>query len=130
MQSKTAINLLLLILPDPPEFPRKLTIAGIVKMCGNEAMVISKRFDGNWGHLYAKRDLPHSNIFLLSKYHLFYLEVNLMPYGFLLFMKTNLLVGRYHAWPSLLGGANVQTLVALAVPTGATWSLFCCICNL
>ena len=90
----TAINLPLLILPDPPEFPGKLSIAGIVKMCGNETMINCKRFDGNWGHLYA-RDLPHSNIFLLSKYHLFYLEVNLMPYGFLLFMKTNLLVGRY-----------------------------------
>ena len=28
------------------------------------------------------RDLPHSNIFFLSEYHLFHLEVNLMPYGF------------------------------------------------
>ena len=35
------------------------------------------------GNLYAW-DRPYSNIFLLSEYHLFYLEVNLMPYGFLL----------------------------------------------
>ena len=59
----------------------------MVKMCGNEAKVTNKRFDGNWGNLYT-RDLPNSNIFLLSEYHLFNLEVNLMPYGFLLTMKT------------------------------------------
>ena len=35
----------------------------MVKMCGNEAMVISKRFDGNWGHLYT-RDLPPFKYFL------------------------------------------------------------------
>ena len=80
----TAINWPLLILTDSPEFPRKLTIAGMVKMCGNEAKVTNKRFDGNWGNLYT-RDLPHSNAFLLSEYHLFYLEANLMPYGFLLY---------------------------------------------
>ena len=78
----TAINWPLLILTDSLEFPRKLTIAGMVKMCGNEAKITNKWFDGNWENLYT-RDLPHSNIFLLSKYHLFYLEVNLMPYGFL-----------------------------------------------
>ena len=83
VQSMTAINWPLLILTDSSEFPRSLTIAGIVKMCGNEAKVTNKRFDGNWRNLYT-RDLLHSNIFLLSEYHLFYLEVNLMPYGFLL----------------------------------------------
>ena len=61
-----AINWPLLILTDSPEFPRKLTIAGMVKMCGNEAKVTNKRFDGNW----RIRDLPHSNVFLLSEYHL------------------------------------------------------------
>ena len=30
------------ILTDSPEFPGKLTIAGIVKMCGNDAKVTSK----------------------------------------------------------------------------------------
>ena len=54
----TAINWPLLILTDSLAFPRKLTAAGIVKMCGNEAIVISKRSEGNWGHLYT-RDLPH-----------------------------------------------------------------------
>ena len=78
-----AINWPLLILTNSHEFPRKVTIAGMVKMCGNETMVTNKRFDGNWGNLYT-RGMPHSNIFLLSKYHLLYLEVNLMPYGFLL----------------------------------------------
>ena len=81
-----AINWPLLILTDSPEFPRKLTIAGMVKMCGNEAKVTNRRFDGNWGNwgnLYT-RDLLHLNIFLPSECHLFYLEVNLMPYGFLL----------------------------------------------
>ena len=76
------INWPLLILIDSAEFPRKLTIAGMVKMCGNEAKVTNKRFDGNWGNLYT-RDLPHSNILLPSECHLFYLEENLMPYGFL-----------------------------------------------
>ena len=79
-----AINWSLLILTDSPEFSRKLTIAGMVKMCGNEDKVTNKRFDGNWGNLYTW-DLPYSNIFLLSEYHLFYLEVNLMPHGFLFF---------------------------------------------
>ena len=55
-------------------------------MCGNEAKVTNKRFDGNFGNLYT-RDFPHSNIFSLFEYHLFYLEVNLMPYCFLLFLK-------------------------------------------
>ena len=64
-----AINWPLLILTDSSEFPRKLTIAGMVKMCGNEGRVTNKRFDGNWGNLYT-RDLPYSNIFLLSEYHL------------------------------------------------------------
>ena len=67
MQSIIAINWPLLILIDSPGFPRKLTIAGMVKMCGNEAKVTNKRFDGNWGNLYT-RDLSHSNIFLLSEY--------------------------------------------------------------
>ena len=89
MQSTSAINWPLLILTDSPELPRKLTIAGQVKMRGNEAKVTNKRSDGNWGHLYT-RDLPHSNTFLLFEYHLFYLEVNLMPYGFLLKFKTRL----------------------------------------
>ena len=57
-----AINWNLLILTDSPEFSRKLTIAGMVKMCGIEAMVTNKRFDENWANLY-KRDLPLSNIF-------------------------------------------------------------------
>ena len=48
MQSMTAINWPLLILTDSPEFPKKLTIAGMVRMCGNEAKVTNKRFDGNW----------------------------------------------------------------------------------
>ena len=51
-----------------------------------QAKVTNKRFDGNWGNLYT-RDLPHSNTFLLSEYHLFYLEVNLMPYGFLFMLQ-------------------------------------------
>ena len=82
MQSMIAINWPMLILTDSPEFPRKLTTAGMVKMCGNEAKVTNKRFDGNWGNVYT-RDLSYSNVFLLSEYHLFYLEVKLMPYGFL-----------------------------------------------
>ena len=57
MQSMTAINWPLLILTDSPEFPRKLTIAGMVRMCGNEAKVTNKRFNGNWGNLYT-RNLP------------------------------------------------------------------------
>ena len=40
--SKIAINWPLLILTDSPEFPRKLTIAGMVKMCENEAKVTNK----------------------------------------------------------------------------------------
>ena len=79
-----AINWPLLILTDSPEFPRKLTIAGMAKMCGNEAKVTNRRFDGNWGNLYT-RDLHLTNIFLPSEYHLFYLEVNLMPYCFLFY---------------------------------------------
>ena len=42
MQSMIAINWLLLILTDSPEFPRKLTTAGMVKMCENEAKVTNK----------------------------------------------------------------------------------------
>ena len=87
MQSMIAINWHLLILTDSPEFPRKLTIAGMVKMCGNEGKVINKRFDRNWGIL-DTRELPYSNIFLPSEYHLLYLEVNLMPYNFLFRYKT------------------------------------------
>ena len=63
------INWPLLILTDSPGFPRNLTIVGMVKMCGNEAKVTNKRFGGNWGNLYT-RDLPHSNIFLLSNFNL------------------------------------------------------------
>ena len=48
VQSMTAINSPLLILTDSPEFPKKLTIAGMVRMCGNETKVTNKRFDGNW----------------------------------------------------------------------------------
>ena len=77
------INCPLLILTDSLEFLRRLNIAGMVEMCGNEAKVTNRRLDGNWGNLYT-RDLPHSNIFLPSEYHIFYLEVNLMSYGFLL----------------------------------------------
>ena len=56
-----AINWPLLILTDSPEFPRKLTIAGMVKTLGNGSKVTNRRFDGNWENLYS-RDLPHSNI--------------------------------------------------------------------
>ena len=56
-----AINWPLLILNDPPEFSGKLTIAGMVKMCENEAKLTNRRFYGNWGNLYT-RDLPHLNI--------------------------------------------------------------------
>ena len=65
-----AIKWPLLILTDSAEFPRKLTIAGMVRMFGNEAKVTNKKSDGNWGNLYT-RDLPHSIIFLLSEYHIF-----------------------------------------------------------
>ena len=82
----TAINWPLLILTDSPEFPRKLTIAGMVRMCGNEAKVTNKRFDGNW-ETRIQGTSPHSNTFLLSEYHLLYLEVNLMPYGFLFIVR-------------------------------------------
>ena len=44
VQSMTVINWPLLILTDSPEFPRKLTIAGTVRMCENEAKVTNKRF--------------------------------------------------------------------------------------
>ena len=37
-----AINWPLFILTDSPKFPRKLTIAGMVKMCENEANVANK----------------------------------------------------------------------------------------
>ena len=53
-----AINWLLLILTDSHEIHRKLTIAGMVKMCGNKVKVTNRRFDGDWGNLYT-RDLPH-----------------------------------------------------------------------
>ena len=53
----TAINWPLLILTDSPEFPRKLTIPGMARICGNQAKVTNKRFDGNWVNLYT-RDLP------------------------------------------------------------------------
>ena len=86
VQSMIAINWPLLILADSPEFPRKLTIAGMVKMCENEAKVTKKRLDGNWRNLCTKH-LAHLNIFLLSEYHFFYLEVNFMPCGFLLLIK-------------------------------------------
>ena len=86
VQSTIAINWL--FATDSPDFPRKLTEAGMVKMCGNDGKVTNKRFhEENWGILYT-RDLPYSNIFLLSEYHLLYLEVNLMPYGFLLMIFT------------------------------------------
>ena len=42
VQSMIVINWPLLILTDSPEFPRKLTIAGMVKMCENEAKVANK----------------------------------------------------------------------------------------
>ena len=38
------INWPLSILTDSPEFPRKLTVAGMVRMCGNETKVAYKRF--------------------------------------------------------------------------------------
>ena len=66
----TAINWPLLILANSPEFPRRLTIARMIRMCENEAKVTNKRFDGNLGNLYT-RDLPHSDTFLLSEYHFF-----------------------------------------------------------
>ena len=37
-----AINSPLLILTDSPEFPRKLTIAGMVKICENGAKIANK----------------------------------------------------------------------------------------
>ena len=37
------INWPLLNLTDSPEFPRKLTIAGMVKMCENEAKIIKQK---------------------------------------------------------------------------------------
>ena len=75
-------------------------------MCGNETKVTSKKFDGNWGNLYT-RNLPHSNIFLLYEYNLFYLEVNLMPYGFLLVTNNSLL---FSARSKFLGGGRVGGL--------------------
>ena len=42
VQSMIAINWPLLILADSPEFPRKLTIAEMVKMCENEAKAAKK----------------------------------------------------------------------------------------
>ena len=42
VRSMIAINWPLLILTDCPEFPRKLTIAGMVKMCENKAKVANK----------------------------------------------------------------------------------------
>ena len=42
VQSMIAINWPLLILTDSPEFTGKLTIAGMVKMCENEAKVTNK----------------------------------------------------------------------------------------
>ena len=43
VQSMIAIsNWPLLILTDSPEFPRKLTIAGMADMCENEAKVTNK----------------------------------------------------------------------------------------
>ena len=47
MHSIISIIWPLLILTDSPEFPRKLTIAGMVKMYGNECKVTNKRFDEN-----------------------------------------------------------------------------------
>ena len=41
-QSVIAINWPLLTLADSPEFPIKLNIAGMVKMCENEAKVANK----------------------------------------------------------------------------------------
>ena len=41
----TSINSPFSILTDSPEFLRKLTIVGVVKMCGNEAKVTNGRFD-------------------------------------------------------------------------------------
>ena len=43
MQSMIAINWPLLTSTDSFEFPRTLTIAGMVKMCENEAKVTNKR---------------------------------------------------------------------------------------
>ena len=42
VQSMITINWPLLILTDSPQFPGKLTIAGMVKMCENEAKVTNK----------------------------------------------------------------------------------------
>ena len=42
VQSMIVFNWPLLILTDSPEFSRKLTIAGMVKMCESEAKVASK----------------------------------------------------------------------------------------
>ena len=88
VQSMIAINWPLLILTDSPEFPRKLTIAGMVKTCENEAKVTNK--GGMEIGETCIQNTCHLNIFLLSEYHLFYLEVNLMPLGFLFIV--NLLI--------------------------------------
>ena len=47
MQGMIPIKWPSLILTDSPEFPRRLTIAGMVRMCRNEAKVTNKKFDGN-----------------------------------------------------------------------------------
>ena len=74
VQSMIAINWPLLILTDSPEFPRKLTIAGMIKMFENDAKITKKTLM-EIGETYIQ-DLPHLNIFLLSECHLFYLKVN------------------------------------------------------
>ena len=52
MQSMIAINWPLLILTNSPEFSGKLTIAGMVKMCENEAKVTNKGLMGIGETLY------------------------------------------------------------------------------
>ena len=78
MQSMITINWPLLILADSPEFPRKLTITGMVKMCRNEDTLTSKRLM-EIGETCIDGTCPIQ----IFSCHLFYLEVNLMPYGFL-----------------------------------------------
>ena len=74
-----AINWPLFILPDSPEFPRKLTVARMVKMCENEAKVTNRSFDGN-----GETCIHPIQIFFCHLNTIFlYLEVNLMPHGFL-----------------------------------------------
>ena len=80
MQGMIAINWPLFISTD---LLSSLTIVRMVKMCGNEGKVTNKRFDANcMGKLVCKGPALFK-YFLAIQIPSFYLEVNLMPYGFL-----------------------------------------------